>query len=50
MNHLPGRMAQSIAHLTEVACLTEESGVQGSIPYLAHTFVETDHEFSWLIA
>ena len=38
ITHLPGHIAQWVVHLTE------EPKVPGSVPGLAHTFVEIDQE------
>ena len=44
INHLPGRVAQSVTCLTTDAHLTEEPGTPSWIPARSHTFVKIDHE------
>ena len=44
IEHIPGRVAQSVTCLATDACLTADPGVASSIPARYHTFVEIDHE------
>ena len=46
VQHMPGRVAQSVTCLATDASLTVDPGVASSTPTRSHTFVKIDHEIN----